>query len=240
MEDKKMPKEIERKFLIHKPTEQQLKLLDIVSDTDIEQTYLKRKNPLVERRVRLRGNIIDGYKFYYTEKSEEFFGVRDENEYIISPEEYLELLTEKDNQLVPIKKNRKCFNFENKLFELDIYPFSDKYAILEVELKSMDEDIKLPPLDIVKEVTGIPEFRNENLSRNMCFPDECWIYEVGEEIPEVLSSGSNFYNVVNTKDEKKAFELLKECNRNYIRRYRRLNRYRVYQWYDFDTHEWRE
>ena len=104
----------------------------------------------------------------------------------------------------------------------------------------MDEDIKLPPLDIVKEVTGIPEFSNENLSRNMCFPDECWIYEVGEEIPEVLGSGSNFYNVVNTKDEKKAFELLKECNRNYIRRYRRLNGYRVYQWYDFDAHEWRE
>ena len=37
-----------------------------------------------------------------------------------------------------------------------LFPFSDEYAILEIEVRDIDEKIVLPALDIVKEVTDDP------------------------------------------------------------------------------------
>lgn len=59
------------------------------------------------------------------------------------------------------------------------------------------------------------------------------------EEPEILGSGSNKYNVVSTSDEHKAFQLLQEAGRNYIKRSRTVHDTRETQWWDFDTKEWR-
>ena len=166
------PKEIERKFLIKKPSEEVIASLGCVSKTNIIQTYLKQKKAGVERRVRQRGNIRDGFSFYYTEKIDISDGIRDEVEDKISPSEYISLMPEVDTSLHQISKERYCFVYKNRYYEMDIYPFSNTYAILEIELNDINEDIELPPLEIVKDVTNDASYRNNSLAKTMSF-NEC-------------------------------------------------------------------
>ena len=221
-----VPTEVERKFLIKMPTSEQIEALGCVSKTNIIQTYLKRKPNTAERRIRQRGTLSNGYSFYYTEKMDLSNGVRVENERKISADEYLWLLTEADTSLHQISKVRHCFVYDRKYFEMDIYPFSDKYAILEIELNDINEEFELPPLDIVCEVTDDVNFRNSALAKTLKLEsptnqeqsDVEWVYEVGREEMEVLGSGSSKYNVLFTKSEARAFSEVNKQGRNYIRR----------------------
>lgn len=163
------PMEIERKFLIKKPSEQVIESLGCVSKSNIIQTYLKTIKPGVERRVRQRGSVKDGFSFYYTEKFDISDGVRDEVEDKISPDKYISLLTEADTSLYQISKERYCFVYKNRYYEMDIYPFSEEYAILEIELNDINEDIELPPLEIIKDVTDDKSYRNNALAKTLSF-----------------------------------------------------------------------
>lgn len=163
------PMEIERKFLIKKPSEQVIESLGCVSKSNIIQTYLKTIKPGVERRVRQRGSAKDGFSFYYTEKFDISDGVRDEVEDKISPDKYISLLTEADTSLHQISKERYCFVYKNRYYEMDIYPFSEEYAILEIELNDINEDIELPPLEIIKDVTDDKSYRNNALAKTLSF-----------------------------------------------------------------------
>lgn len=160
-----IPKEIERKYLIKKPTIEELNKFEFISRTNITQTYLKRKDKDIERRVRQRGIKEEGFNFYYTEKTNVSSGERIENEQKISEEEYINYLSEADTSLHQISKERFCFLYKNKYFELDIYPFSDEYAILEIELNNINENIELPPFKIIKEVTDETEYKNSSLAK---------------------------------------------------------------------------
>ena len=202
-----MPTEIERKFLIKMPTSKQIEALGCVSKANIIQTYLKKGENVAERRIRQRGNKKNGFTFYYTEKTDVASGVRIEDERKITPDEYLQLLTEADTSLHQISKVRHCFVYDKKYFEMDIYPFSDEYAIVEIELNDINEEFNLPPLDFVMEVTDDVRFKNSELAKTLSLntdglivkgeqPKIEWVYETGREEPEILGSGSHFYNVV--------------------------------------------
>lgn len=156
------PFEIERKFLIKKPSTDTLKNLGAVK-VNIVQTYLTSQNG-VERRVRQRGT--DGnYAYYYTEKEEVSLGKRVEREKVISQSDYINLLVESDTSKRQIVKDRYCFIYEDRYFELDIYPFWEDQAILEIELASLDENINIPAdIDIIKEVTGDSQYKNSSLA----------------------------------------------------------------------------
>ena len=241
-----IPKEVERKFLIKRPTKEQLEMLGCISKTNIIQTYLRSDDNRIERRVRQRGTKEDGFNFYYTEKIDIGKGERLEQENKITPDEYINYLAEADTSLHQISKIRRCFIYDKKYYEMDFYPFNDEYAILEIELNDIDEHINLPPLTIIKEVTFDKEFMNYSLAQTLAFPDveaqieeSPWIYETGREEPEILGSGSSFYNVVKTKDEQKAFELAFDGYHNYLVRYKKeggvtTNR----QWYDGYSKSW--
>ena len=246
-----MPTEIERKFLIKMPTNKQIEALGCVSKANIIQTYLKKGENVAERRIRQRGDKKNGFTFYYTEKTDVASGVRIEDERKITPDEYLQLLTEADTSLHQISKVRHCFVYDKKYFEMDIYPFSDEYAIVEIELNDINEEFNLPPLDFVMEVTDDVRFKNSELAKTLSLntdglivkseqPKIEWVYETGREEPEILGSGSHLYNVVRTKDEAEAFKLSKECARNYISRYRKVNGEKVCQWYDPYSKTWIE
>ena len=131
------------------------------------KTYLTCNGNTAERRVRQRGTKEDGFSFYYTEKTDVSIGVRVENERKISKDEYLDLLAEADTSLHQISKTRYCFVYEKQYFEMDIYPFSDEYAIVEIELNDINENIKLPPLDFVKEVTDDKNYKNYELAKTL-------------------------------------------------------------------------
>ena len=97
--------------------------------------------------------------------------MREENEREISAEEFNSYMNEADKELVPIIKTRKILNYENQRFEIDIYPFSDTLATMELELKSESQTIALPPfVTVLKEVTGDKEYSNAVLAVKMHFP----------------------------------------------------------------------
>lgn len=67
-----------------------------------------------------------------------------------------------------------------------------------------------------------------------------WIYETGIEDPEILGSGSQYFNVVTTYDEKEAFELAKTGNRTYLERICFKDGEKITEWYDFLDNSWRK
>lgn len=245
------PKEIERKFLIIKPTEKQLQSLGCISKTKIIQTYLKPNNNNIERRIRQRGNEKDGFNFYYTEKNDVSNGIRIENERKITPDEFLHFLTEADTSLHQIFKTRYCFIYESQYFEMDVYPFDDKYAIIEIELNNIYEKINFPPLTFIKEVTNDKTFRNSSLAKTRHFrisdrelffeniihePD--WIYETGKDDPDVIYSDSKFLRKEKTKDFNKAIQKLKSGEKNYLIRKKKINGKTLVEEYNTTNETW--
>ena len=159
--------EIERKFLVKMP---KLDFLDIQRQLDIVQTYLKNGENGSQRRVRLiTENGMES--FIYTEKIFCSAVTRIETEYKISSERYSELLAEAKDDCTPIKKRRVCFLYQKQLFELDIYPFSDELAILEIELDDPEREIFFPEfINVIKEVTGVDAYSNSALGNAGAFP----------------------------------------------------------------------
>ena len=247
-----IPKEIERKFLIKKPTIEEINALGYISKSNIIQTYLYSKDKNIERRIRQRGSKKEGFTFYYTEKTNIKNGERHEVEDRISPSEYISYLTEVDTSLHQISKERYCFIYDNKYYELDLYPFSDDYAILEIELNDINEKLNLPPWTIIKEVTDDINYKNYSLAKTLKLKEPegailieskpvdatPWRYEVGREEPEILGSGSSYYSQKICHSDTEAFELVKQAGRNYIHRQRKENGKIVKQYYDFYDKEW--
>lgn len=165
--------EIERKYLILRPSKEELIGLHGCDRTDIVQTYLTTAENGALRRIRKRGTKRNGYTYYYTEKTDIAFGERIERERVIGEEEYLRLLCEADPDRRPIDKTRCVFEHEGQLFELDIYPFSERYATLEIELEDINTVVKLPEyLTVIKDVTGDKRYDNCSLAASGKFPDD--------------------------------------------------------------------
>lgn len=159
-----LPMEIERKYLIKMPNIDNLDKIYKIHKSDIIQTYLTSDSEGIERRIRQRGNS-GNYSYYYTEKSDIKFGTRREIERMITQKEYLSLLMEADTNKKQIKKTRYCFVYKDKYFELDIYPFWNEQAILEIEVDDIDMHIDMPPeIEIIKDVTGDKSFSNAKLA----------------------------------------------------------------------------
>ena len=65
----------------------------------------------------------------------------------------------------PIRKTRYCLLYKNQYFEIDIYPFWDDKAILEIELNSEEQEVEIPKqLKLIKEVTHDPKYKNSSLA----------------------------------------------------------------------------
>lgn len=162
-----IPLEIEKKYLIKMPNFMDLEKLVSLSENRIIQTYLVKEKADVERRIRQRGKPGD-YVFYYTEKKKLNGISRMEKERIISEKEYLELIAESDSLKRQISKTRYCFVWNNRYFEIDVYPFWKDCAILEMELSSEKEKFEIPPfLEVVKDVTEDESYKNYHLASNI-------------------------------------------------------------------------
>ena len=164
--EKNIPLEIERKYLIQLPDLKKMSRMDAFKSSDIIQTYLVSKNGET-RRVRMRET--NGVKVYTkTEK----FRISDithiENESELTENEYKEALKERDTSLNDVIKSRKCFDYEGHTLEIDIYPFWDNVAIMEVELEREDEEILFPDfIRIIREVTHEKAFKNRKIAERI-------------------------------------------------------------------------
>jgi len=157
------PLEIERKYLIGYPDLSMLETLPDCRRINIEQVYLQRDRGM--RRIRKRGEKGE-YIYFYTEKYDSVGISRTELERKITREEYDALLSEADPERRPVIKDRYCIAYDNQYFELDVYPFWDRQAILEIELLDEQQTVTFPPyLDILQEVTQDKRYSNSALAK---------------------------------------------------------------------------
>ncbi len=161
--------EIERKFIIEKPSLESLSSLEGYCESDIVQTYLSS-----ERRVthRVRARTAFGVTVYTETKKtriDTMSALEEERE--ISEAEYKSLASEVAEGTRPIIKKRVTLPFGERLLEIDIYPEWEHTAILELELNSRDERLAFPDfIRVIREVTGDRRYSNAAMSRT--FPEE--------------------------------------------------------------------
>lgn len=158
------PYEIERKFLIEYPDIMELEKMPNCQRVEIIQTYLKSREG-EETRVRQRG--IDGnYIYFQTTKKKVTNMKRVEVERRLSKDEYLRLLMDADPACRPIRKTRYCLTYDNQYFEIDVYPFWEHQAIVEIELNDENCEIRFPDkIKVIKEVTEDETYKNASLAR---------------------------------------------------------------------------
>ena len=74
-------------------------------------------------------------------------------------------MLESDTAKHPIRKTRYCLMHNNQYFEIDIYPFWNDKAIVEIELNNEEQKIEFPTqLKILKEVTHDKNYKNSSLA----------------------------------------------------------------------------
>ena len=167
------PREIERKFLLRGPAPAELPVF--TKAFTIEQTYLVPNTGAALRsgdaggaEERVRSRTRDGVSTYtHTIKRPLTAGQRIEIERQIRGREYLSLLCRADPERLPIRKTRRCFLWQERYFELDVFePPHAGLAVLEIELEHLDDEVVLPPfLEVEREVTSDPSYSNASLAR---------------------------------------------------------------------------
>ena len=158
------PFEIERKFLIEYPDIQWLERIPNCQRIEIIQTYLNAKEG-EEVRVRQRG-MNGNYIYFQTTKKKISDVKRVEIERRLSKDEYLALLMEADSAKRQIRKTRYCLTYENQYFEIDVYPFWNDQAIIELELSDENTEIVFPEhIKVIKEVTEDENYKNASLAK---------------------------------------------------------------------------
>ena len=159
------PLEIERKFLIERPSLSLLDALPNCERVDIIQTYLKTEADTEELRIRQRG--ANGHYIYFKTRKKKLSGMkRVEEEERLTQEEYLALMMLADPAYRPIHKERYCLSENGLYYEIDVYPDWPDQAIMEIELHSEDQEIVFPKgIHVIREVTGDPAYSNHELAR---------------------------------------------------------------------------
>lgn len=169
----KMPLEIERKYLIKMPSVALLEQQPLYMKIDMVQVYLNNQG--ATSGMRIRKSTLNGKTSYKKTYKKSITNVtRVEIEDDITEQEWKDLKFNIDPDSQPIEKVRHCFMYEGQLFELDIYPFWNDRATLELELEREDQVIKLPPfIQVIKEVTEDNRYKNRSLSYEV-FTEEIW------------------------------------------------------------------
>lgn len=163
-----MANEIERKFLIVKPTSETLSEAGAES-SEIEQTYLVPSVEFPTRRVRKRVSRGTARYTYTAKRQANGTFTRIECEREIGEGEYRELLKEADPNLRTVRKTRYCISQEDgHVLEIDVFDFWENYAVLEIELGAEDESYVIPDyIKTVSEVTFDSRFLNVSLARSV-------------------------------------------------------------------------
>lgn len=153
--------EIERKFLIEMPADAEKHAYSV---SEIEQTYLSG-----EGSERVRARTENGVTVYTHTKKITLSPIkRIESEREIGREEYNALLLSRDTGRQTVKKRRLCIENGKKVFEIDIYPFWDSVAIMEVELSHEGEQFTPPPfIKIIREITDDYRFTNSAIAKEI-------------------------------------------------------------------------
>lgn len=156
--------EHEKKYLIDYPNFKELEKYKPFK-AEIEQIYLLSN--VGSHRIRKRGQ--NGSFAYFETLKMRINGEKCyEYEGVISSEKYEELKKSADPSKHPIVKDRYCFLYKGQYFELDVYPFWNDKAVIELELSSKRQQVELPPeIKLIEDVSKNKKYKNSYLARNI-------------------------------------------------------------------------
>lgn len=165
------PLEIERKFLIRMPDIATLTAQPGCRVLELVQTYLAAPQGVTARVRQCREGAR--LTWWRTEKRRLSDKTAIENEAEIEETTYRAALATADPTRRPIEKRRYAIPYAGHILEIDVYPFWEDCAILEVELQSEDEAFALPPyLTLIREVTADRRYKNAQLAKHI--PPDPW------------------------------------------------------------------
>ena len=162
--------EIERKYIIEKPSLDSMRECEGYEASDIVQIYLD--SPIgVTRRIRSRAYQDGRVQYFETEKRRVDKMSSQEREREITKADFDNYSLQIAADTRPIIKTRHTFMYLGQLFEIDVYPEWERTAVMETELPSRDTEVEMPDfIHIAVEVTGDKRYSNAAMSRK--FPDE--------------------------------------------------------------------
>lgn len=153
--------ELEKKFLIEYPDLDSLIQYPLYK-CHIEQTYLVCDNG--SHRIRKR-EYGDYTAYFETLKLRITNSKCIEHEGLITKDEYDALMQLKNPDKNTIIKDRYMFLYNAQYFELDIYPFWQDKAVIELELRDENQQYSLPPeIKIIKDVSDDYRYKNNYLA----------------------------------------------------------------------------
>ena len=165
------PLEIEYKFLIEIPDIKVLSAQPDFKEKHLTQMYLSLPSELneVSTRCRIRKTTEDGNTvFFKTFKKSLTDLTRVEIEEEISREEYTYLSRFILEETAPVEKTRLTFTYEGFTLEVDIFPFWQDKAFLEIEVENESTNPPIPPfIKVIKDVSANKAYRNFNLAKGI-------------------------------------------------------------------------
>ena len=167
MQSSGIPLEIERKYLIRMPDVAALCALPGCVVSEIEQTYLPDPAPGATERIRLR-RFSDRTEYTHTVKIRLSKVEAREDEETVDEGTYRSLLSRRDPALNTVIKTRYAFPLDGQVYEVDLYPFWTRVAVLETELSDPARTAPIPPfLSVIREVTEDRAYSNRALARRI-------------------------------------------------------------------------
>lgn len=152
--------EIERKFLIEMPDLLLLANMPNCRKIPITQAYFQTPNEGLFR-IRKRGE----HTYIKTRKTKISEVRRIEIEENINEDEYNFYMALTMFMQGKISKNRYCIAENSTYYELDVYPFWNDKATLEIELLSEDQPYELPDfVKLIREVSYDKDYRNKSMA----------------------------------------------------------------------------
>ena len=169
------PLEIEYKYLIRYPDISMLKTKPLYKCEELCQLYLQLPQGMDENGTKCRiRSVKNGDKVSYikTFKKSLTDMTRIEIESEISEEEFTALSKYIREGYAPISKHRHTFSLYGFIYEVDVFPFWEDRAYLEIEVDSEDTKPPIPDfIHIIKDVTTDKRYRNTALAQNIITED---------------------------------------------------------------------
>lgn len=84
----------------------------------------------------------------------------------LTKQEYEEKLKDADPERKQLHRTRYCLNEQNQYVEIDIYPFWDDKAILNIDSSQENDEVHIPSfVKVIEDVTNKKEYFNSELSK---------------------------------------------------------------------------
>lgn len=169
------PLEIEYKYLISIPDIKVLEAQPMYRVDEMCQVYIELPEGEDENGTYCRIRYIKnskGIKCIKTFKESLTDMTRIEIESEITPEEFHALTKFQRKGFAPIYKYRHSFSLNGFVYEVDIFPFWQDRAYLEIEVDSEDTKPPIPEfIHIIKDVTTDKRYRNNALAQKIITED---------------------------------------------------------------------